>query len=165
MSPSSSCSGHLVIRHNNSGSWRGTRGRNWCRFECPFCGFVYYRPAPLARNPDGTFEYDFHRRCVAKWALPLKEIWKDSSQTWQSLSAFFSKRIAQIGANAVKLGLPDMPGRKLQSYRNRASASNRDLLVANKRAALVDFISKNPSIRYGDVPTSIKTLHEWLRRC
>ena len=158
------CRGKLTIQFKRMDAVRCEEGQDAFRFQCPDCGTVYFRPAPLTRNPDGNFEYELSRWEIPDWALQLKDLWQDTDQTWVSLAARLDQTRSSIGLHAAKLGLPTIPGRCLDSfYKALATQSDRLTRIALRRAALVKFMEENPAVTCSAAPTAIQNLFSWLR--
>jgi hypothetical protein len=135
------------------------------RFQCPHCRTVYFRPAPLTRRPDGSFEYELHKAEVPSWAVPLRDIWWDPSQNWRSLVARFGRSQKSIAVAAAKLGLPDVKKRSLKCYRKRASqvADRKTAKIEARRAVVLKFIKDNPTVTANAAPSEILRAYTWLR--
>jgi len=167
MSQGQSCSSKATInrKYNCSGKWNHKGDRY--RFQCPRCGTIYFRPAPLTRNEDGGFVFEFSHKNLpaAAWAAPLRELWLDSTQNWRSLVGRFGKSPSQIAYSAAKLGLPDVPGRSLRFYRElfRQRTEKRTLLIEQRRTTLMEFLAAHSAINKKKAPRKIRKLHDWLR--
>lgn len=168
MSHNKPCSGKLVIHRMRTDYRRSRKGTETFRFYCPHCGCFYFRPSPLCRNSDGTFEYEFSRFGVEKWALDMKEAWEDPSQTWPTIRTRFSNRNnTRIALAAIKLGLKDMPGRSLRSYRRKmlldkkAPKSSRE----RSRKIILNYFAQNPGATFAETPRRIRNRYYKLKLC
>jgi hypothetical protein len=158
------CSGKLVINFRRTHTSNRKTGVTSGRFQCLQCGTTYFRPLPLRRNADGSFEHRFPTVPKPVCVNTLKEIWQSPSQSWSTLAARLGASRHRIASEAARLELPDMPRRTLVMYRKvKSSRPIHEMNAAQKRATLLEFQAANPTVRLADTPKFIRTLYAWLR--